>query len=416
MKKTIQFKSLLLLLMISPLITNAQWGPVRFDSLNYFTHSAIISADSTISIGVENASVTSFLLRTTNSGATWDSLSPSSPGNDILFSQLFFVNNNDGFAGGSKNGLQLLMHTTDYATTWTDITPDPLSADPVNAISFIDNMFGFASTSNTLYKTEDGGITWTSFTPGFELFDVKFSDYNNGYIGGRLFPNAVVYKTTDGGVTWNNVLSATENSFNSPTIQKLEVISANEVVALRQYLNILYRTVDGGISWDTIHIVQAQNVVDFDFSDALTGHAVSNLSEIYGTNDGGATWALEYAAASGVYGPNVYLNSISFIGDIGYVCGSNGLIKRHDPSTTGVNDLPSEDNISFYPNPVIAGETLYIQNNFSASDVEIYNGIGALILKSQSVNSINTGELLPGVYFVKLIQSNSVQKLIVVDY
>ena len=418
MKKQILICLVITMTILCPAMVIAQWNMVRFDTYNYFTKAYTVTSNEVIITGLD-AGIGSFILRSNNGGLAWDSIALNLAGN-YRFSDLFFTDANNGFAGGLKGNNEALIKTNDNGSTWTEITPDPLSTSPINSVSFIDPQNGFASSQSAIYKTLDGGVSWTSVTPGFAINDISFLDMTNGFACGDATTNAIVMKTNDGGQSWSNILTATSPLMFVNSMKKLDVINQNIIFSSFQYLNTLYRTINGGLSWDTITIPLIYEIQDYDFIDANIGHVLTTMGEIFGTNDGGLTWSLEYAVASGAYGPSVYLNSISFAGTTGYVCGSNGLIKKFTVST-GINNHDAIEGVSLYPNPVSANKTLFINGISGDCTLEIFNKLGQLMINQNITNErqivLNNLKLSAGVYTVSIYNNKEryTAKLVVVD-
>ena len=410
---------LFILTVLLPEMVTAQWNMVRFDTHNYFTKAYTVTPNNAVVTGLD-AGTGSFLLRSNNGGLSWDSIALNLTGNYQLH-DLFFTDINNGYAGGLKNANEALIKTSDNGSTWSEITPDPLSSNPITSISFIDPQNGFVAGQSSIYKTIDGGVNWTSVSPGFAISDISFLDMINGYACGEANTNAIVMKTNDGGQTWSNLLTVTSPLVFVNNMEKLVVVNQNIIFSSFQYLNTLYRTINGGLSWDTITLPLIYAIQDYDFVDANIGHVLSSMGEIFGTIDGGLTWNLEYAVASGAYGPSVFLNSISFSGTTGYVCGSNGLIKKYSVST-GIDDHNLAESVSLYPNPVSASNILYINGITGSCTIEILNKFGQMVLKQNGKTEenqvmLNKIKLQAGVYTINIYNNKTryTGKLVIVD-
>lgn len=422
--KTIQLRNIIILILaLAPSSLLAAWNPVRFDEFNYFTSNFTPTPQTSFVSGINPTGTGSFLMRTNDGGLSWDSISFIGSLTSAIINKIYFTDVNNGFAGGSNNNLQSLMSTNDNGTTWIDITPDPTSTAITNSISFIDPLQGYMSGPTVLYKTFDGGLTWTNIPVNFEIASIHFIDMNNGFVCGTENNEAVVYKTSDGGGTWSNELTVSNPFMFVSAIQKVDVINANVAFSSLQYFNNIYRTVDGGNTWDTITISQIYSIQDYDFINANEGHVLSTMGELFRTVDGGLTWTLEYAVAGGAYGPSVFLTSLSFAGSTGYVCGSSGLIKKYTVEITGISDNDINDVINMYPNPVQRGNQISISGISESCVVEIHNVQGQVLFKQQFVK--NDEELLlpvsynlsAGLYTVNIINNNGImqKKLIVTE-
>lgn len=401
---------------IIPGIASAQWSMVRFDEFNYFTKIETTTPDAALSFGLLSQTSNSFIIRTNDGGTTWDSLDLNVSGNGYMIGCVNFTDIQNGYAGGISNGTQALVRTNDNGTTWTDVTPDPTIAYQINGISFIDPQNGFAADQIKVYRTNNAGATWNDFTPGMSIKDIGFASMDVGFVCGSMNPFAAVMKTVDGGQTWSNVLNATLPVFTSSSMQKIDVVNQDAVFVSGQYSNIIFKTLDGGVTWDTITVAAIYEIMDFDFTSETQGHLVSGMGEIYGTSDGGLTWTLEYSVASGAYGPSVFLTSISFAGTTGYVCGTNGLIKKYETST-GLTENTTLHNINIYPNPISKSEVLNLGKHEGEFVVELFDVAGKLVMQKFNSELFDVQNINAGIYSVKVTTTKYVQqgKVVVVE-
>ena len=182
--------------------------------------------------------------------------------------------------------------------------------------------------NTAVYKSVDGGETWERLSGkdrdrGLPKGDmdrigiaVAPSDPNVVYVGtGENNPrNSAsygdgVYKSTDGGATWTNV-----GLPNSGRIGRIVIHPSNPdivFVAAQGYSygpqkdRGLYRTTDGGRTWaHTLFVDAATTGVDLAMDPATPAIVYASLSNgLYKSTDGGATWAK--LAAPGLTGTGV---------------------------------------------------------------------------------------------------------------
>jgi len=174
--------------------------------------------------------------------------------------------------------------------------------------------------AGTLYRTSDGGITWTSSATPFSNGDLSFVDGNNGWMMADLGAGAgsmviAVFQTTDGGATW------TQTYTNAPHVNGGdEMIPRSGMKQFITPLNMstawiggvvyapgsiyLFRTDDGGKTWFHINLPLSEALRSGDllvdeirFTSQLEGLLVlRELSSteiktlVYHTEDGGNSW------------------------------------------------------------------------------------------------------------------------------
>lgn len=240
------------------------------------------------------------------------------PGLAPSANEISFVDDREGWflqgfqpaTGCQQQGYQL-WHTADAGSTWTSVSVDlggtvpggPLFFACKRVIAFGDRLRGVVvavarDTSPTMYRTADGGITWTStrlaappdFQTDFEGYALEPGELR--WFGSTILletratvpQRRFIYRSTDGGATWSHVASASVNG------------SLGFVTASR-WLQIALpdsheETTDTGATWHRFvsDYSQAAGVPPVVvFADASVGYATVRGS-IQRTTDGGAHW------------------------------------------------------------------------------------------------------------------------------
>ncbi|MBP7477265.1 MAG: T9SS type A sorting domain-containing protein [Chitinophagales bacterium] len=151
-------------------------------------------------------------------GATWTSIPNASlcGSNGPDFTEIDIIDSNIAFIGGESGQI---FKTIDGGTSWTRITPPLMNQAGTDlfGLDFVDAQRGFiiqekSNTNNIVYKTTDGGATWTTITP--PLFSTNLvgtygaifaQDSNTIYIGAQYQGpvNSVIYKSTNGGASYS---------------------------------------------------------------------------------------------------------------------------------------------------------------------------------------------------------------------
>lgn len=180
------------------------WKLVYHRALNPSAGSATVSdlqfpANGSTGIAVHDQ----YIIRSTNRGQSW-SIVKSTPSG--YFTRLSFPTNVNGFAVAGKE----LYRTSDAGATWMILSMPPNSTVNnglnFNNVSFVTQFRGYMTRAdnNTIYKSIDGGSTWTQMCPAnqfpLDATDLVFRNDTTGYFTSRF--SYEVYKTSNSGATW----------------------------------------------------------------------------------------------------------------------------------------------------------------------------------------------------------------------
>ena len=268
--------------------------------------------------------------------AQWRKLTAYSTG---FYNEVFFFDNQHGWIT-SFNGT--VLRTANGGTTWQSSSLPNAKSSPNRDICFVSSSTGFISGDDGIWKTTDGGASWTNVSPNSPTISGStscwFLDANNGVLGfGGCADSTVTFcSTTDGGTTWSSV------SYNH-TI-------ADVAVGGIGYTNGAYhaaggsgkhwKSTDGGASWSYLptgsggwqeDLVTAAGNIFVASADGTSCAAIGGGKILRSTN-GGSSWA----AANF---PSVVMWGITmFSGNDGWACGDNGnAFKTTNGGTTWTN-------------------------------------------------------------------------------
>jgi photosystem II stability/assembly factor-like uncharacterized protein len=322
-----------------------------FESQSYYS---VFSIDAnTAYVGGNSGTI----VKTTDGGQTWNSVSPLPSGSSYVYA-LAFSSAAVGYACSSAGDI---CKTTNGGNNWVTLFSSP--QDYINAISIGTGGNGFAvGSSGLLVKTTDLN-TWNNLRSSIiddKLYGVIFTDDNNGYIcstGGKIL------KTTNSGNSWvikyNNVSTSQITSICFPTPQ-IGYSALNNG-------SIVLKTTNSGENWNPISTGETGSISQIYFSDTATGYMCGygtfGLGGIFKTTNGGNNWQLLTLPTSD------YVGGIKFISNqIGFAATWSNILK----TTDGGNSWAS----------VYAGAGQWGPIVFPTSSIGYATGVQGYILKT----------------------------------
>ena len=256
------------------------------------------------------------IIKTNDGGNTWTQYAETY--ND--FNQLQFINNSTGYAQSGND----LFKTTNGGDSWSLVgSIDPSSYVTVTGFTFVNENLGYAAaggpTGGEVYKTTNGGVTWTALNIGYNLIDSRlnsifFLDENNGFVSGG-FNSRSVLKTTNGGVSWTQV----------ETIAFGQIQFINNQIGYAHRIGHsngrMYKTIDGGNTWN-VSIEVDRHITAFHFVDENIGYFVGEEHLMYKTIDGGKNW-------TELKVPYLWFTEINFYSkNVGYIADEYGKLYK----------------------------------------------------------------------------------------
>jgi photosystem II stability/assembly factor-like uncharacterized protein len=240
---------------------------------------------------------------------------------------------NNGFAVGGESSCGgtdcippggFILRTQDAGQTWNRIFT-PSNKFEINSITFISNLVGFCVGVNVIYKTIDGGESWSEYqvnNMGGNMMKIRFSDSQNGFIV-CLFDK--ILRTVDGGISWQITSPGTNKGYYSLSL-------SNESSYVSGQGKIL-KSIDNGVSWNEL-ANSPTDIYDIHFATENIGYAFGRgnysggdfgitYGSMYCTEDGGNSWN-----GNGEYSDVGLIQAVSFpLNNLGYAVSGNKIIK-----------------------------------------------------------------------------------------
>jgi photosystem II stability/assembly factor-like uncharacterized protein len=341
---------LLLLPLLVFAVASADWTSIGPFSGPISAGAASPSSPQTIYVSPQ--SYPTQFLKSTDGGETWS-----------LTGQLGYFARGIAFHPGNPAvayaAIGSLCRTTDGGTTWNyvtvpsgtyfnAITYSPAAPQRIYATGYV--LPNGVSCMGVTYSTDDG-VTWDSVCLDTMSYSMGYAiapdptDSSIVYCGGYSGQNANVYKSTDGGVTWTAYLAAA----NAYYIYALHCSPLDPSIVLAgTYNGGIRRSTDAGETWTSVASygsVQAFAPIPGNLAEIYA----SNDTSVFRSTDTGRTWTPAGPRVPGNYVRGLFATTTTD-GNALY-CGSRtGCYKSTD---NGASWTPLTDDVAFAKIPLI---------------------------------------------------------------
>jgi len=284
-------------------------GGLRWDRLYTATYLlstvAFIGESTAVCAGQAGA-----LLRTTNGGFDWSTVSPAG----------FYDNIVDIAFSGPSNGIGVcgtggIVRTQNGGVTWAPVAIGGVGS--WSAVSFaspgLAMAIGYAiypfhpvvvpdpvytGKQPALYSSTDQGTTWTmspESATSHTLRTVSFRDVLNGV---AVSERGDILRTIDGGANWTRPTDGSLLASVGHPLTSVSYVPPDNITVVGMYGTVL-RSTDGGMSWTEQSSGTTSTLLAVKFLDQSVGYIVGAGGTILRTEDGGDHWVSQQTSFTG---------------------------------------------------------------------------------------------------------------------
>jgi photosystem II stability/assembly factor-like uncharacterized protein len=290
--------------------------------------------------GTNSASTSAVIRKTVDGGQNWTGQTATASTTYIELEGADFASTSVGWVVGGKSNTYdaeeetlsspsgLIFKTANGGTTWTEQTNS--ATVTLTKIFAADASTAFAvGEAGTILKTSDGGTTWSALTNGASSWAPSAANIKSIFCiststcwaGGREgSTNGFVIQTTNGGTSWSSDIGQTGDASNN---NDLYFFDANTGFA-----DTLYTT-NNGTSWtQRSPLAFGDLMTASDFVSTSQGWIVSEQGKVYMTLDTGTNWTAQ--TLSGLTASSVIKDVDAVNGATAYLVTDLGQVYRHE--------------------------------------------------------------------------------------
>jgi photosystem II stability/assembly factor-like uncharacterized protein len=288
--------------------------------------------------------------------------------------------------------------SSDYGDTWSNQTA--FTSTHLSATQFISSdVVVCGDADGNLYKSIDGGITWTATDTAFDIRinQLQYQD-NLLWLSGE---GGIIASSADTGNSWQIYAQPYFGFFSGNGIAVFDTVG----YAVSDYgFAVKYHPASG---WTSLTIPVANTLNSVASSNLLSAVIIGDNGFIYRTEDGN-NWSNETYSNT-----TINLLDITYIdASTAIICGTDGTILKTTTDISGIADHSNGDDISLYPNPATNGITLRADQNIKQIFIfDIYGKLVAAETNQQQTNYINVEHLQTGMYLLRVETQNEISVL-----
>lgn len=274
------------------------------------------------------------------------------------FTDVQFPSASVGYAcGGTAFGdhRSVVVRTSDGGFTWDSLSANVFPPYSLNQIQFHTENYGFVSGEGYLYKTTDGGQTFGSINLPNNETVTEISSIGDSYFFGaylNLGAGTYIYSIHRYNVltdAWSLPYTDTMmnvSGWDNRIVNKIDFPPNQNLIGYAAGgSGLILKTEDGGSTWTSQFLPPYNNLSGLDFVSELQGY-VNNSGGVYVTTDGGANWIAQQL------NPPATVHRIEMDdANNGYALSYNGVYKTENGGFLSIDSKELIDIVQVYPNP-----------------------------------------------------------------
>ncbi|GAB4146557.1 MAG: hypothetical protein Fur0041_20840 [Bacteroidia bacterium] len=394
MKKTI----ILITILLSINTAKAQWNILTTGTNSNFYGISFIHSQKGTAVGYNSTSNTADVIHTTDGGNSWTH--PTLPTGLSTLNSIRYKDANEGWIAGD-NGY--LLHTTNSGQSWDTISR--FTREDLKCISVTGSLIMTGSHEGNVFISSDNGLNWDTASTG-SVLPINALSYRADSTFWAVGDGGFLAFSADTGRTWTTVNQPYYGFFNGNGIAFFDT----SAVAVGDFGFSVHSS--GALtSWSMLPTSTNQHLNGITSGNARSVIICGDQGVILRSENGGQGWLNETLPSL-----NEDLHDISYAGDTtAFICGSNGRILKSVNDISSVQLSSVVSSVEIYPNPF--EHELYIQTTFSNEThaVLMLNDLqGKMLLKENCVFTAGQQTILrdfamipAGVYILTIATSDS---------
>ena len=219
------------------------------------------------------------LLRTFNGGQSWDTLHIRRDYR-LIFKSMQFINQSTGYCFADESTLDVVYKTTDAGVSWNRLSIN--SNNQLRCVAFSNESTGivisaaFQSSNDTTryYRTTDGGANWSQHLLPMYYSYLSKPTFLNALTGFYIAGANTIFRTNNGGLNFTSYITPS-------SISDIKFVSPTTGYFCGS--NGIYKSVNSGTNW---YLISTASCFNINFFSPTNGYAGGFFGDLFKTTNG----------------------------------------------------------------------------------------------------------------------------------